>query len=244
MMGHEDFRRQAHEHRVRRIGEIKRAHGGAADSDEKSDARMVRHAMAEHDSQLHPGHHTKLKLKDGGAAEGECAPRRSDRPGRRRRDDGGATDASTTAMSRAVSAGLAQNLNPPNQQRARGGKTGGGKRAGHVNVIVATGGRDRTVPVPIPAGGPPMAPRPPIAPPGAMGPGGPMLPPGVSGGMPPGLAARPPMMAPGAGPGMPPTLPIRADGGKIGSMTAGAQSALGRIQKAKMKIPSENAIPD
>lgn len=123
--------------------------------------------------------------------------------------------------------------------RARGGKTSKDKKGTNVNVIVASGGKDRPVPVPVPAaGGAPPPPRPPMPPPGAMGPGGPPMmggPPGMAappgGGMPPGM--RPPM------PGM------RADGGKTVAvnMKAGASSGAGRIAKAKMPIPDE-AVAD
>lgn len=132
--------------------------------------------------------------------------------------------------------------------RARGGKTGGKKAHTNVNVIVASGGKDRPVPVPVPAAGG-VPPRPPMPPPGAMGPGGPPMggPPGMGG---PGL---PP---PGIGGPRPPMMPMRADGGGVGDaakphgkdvavqMKAGAAGGAGRIAKAKMPIPDEAAAGD
>lgn len=211
MHDHASLRRHAQHQHGDRIKGILREHGGR--SDEAQDKKMVKRAMGEHNSQLHPGKHTKLALKDGGAAEGHRGHHRLDRAA-----------------------------------RARGGKAKGS----HVNVIVAPGGGgNRPVPVPVPAGGSPMPPRPPMVPPG-MPPGVP--PPGMAppGGMPPGLA-RPPM--PG-GPGMPPPgmMPRRAggrvrraEGGRMEAaeahgrevmdrnMTAGSNSGVGRLQKAKMK---------
>lgn len=259
---HKSLRHQAERQHADRI---KRHAGGQADmrEDKAIADREVRKGFAEHDSQLHEGKKTHLKLRDGGHAEGGAAKKRLDRPGRRKRADGGGADADATALTRAVDAGLAKSLNPePGQPRARGGAAHGkGKKGGHVNVIVATGaGQDRPVPVPVPVGGgmpphPPMAPTPgppmggPMAgpPPGGMPPG---MPPG-GGGLPMGLAARPPM--PGAGPGMP---PIRARGGRINDAgeahgkeladhsMAGASSGMGRLAKAKIHTADANAAGD
>lgn len=126
-------------------------------------------------------------------------------------------------------------------RRAHGGRSGKGK-AGHVNVIVATGGADRPpMPAgPIPAAGGMPPPRPPMPPPG--------LGMGMPGGMP--TAGMP--MAPGAGMGMArppmapgmPGMPMRAKGGRVPKAAAGALSAEGRLARAKMKIESENAAGD
>ncbi len=245
-MDHRSLRQQAelsHHERIRHY-----ADGGAADA--RQDRIAVARGIHAHERHDHPGK-PLTKLADGGRAEGGAAPKRLDRPGRKRRDDGGATD----AMQRAVSAGLAKSFADDANKtpgRARGGRSP--HKGGHVNVIVATGspqGQDRPVPVPVPIGGPPRPPMPPPGPPpmagpppGAMGPGGgpPMMPPGA--GMPPGLA-RPPM-----GGMMPPGM--RADGGRAEAgeahgkdvafeMTAGAGSGLGRLAKMKMNAGVKSA---
>lgn len=255
---------KSHGERIRR-----HADGGAADA--RQDRIAVAKGVHKHEKHLHQGE-PLTKLKDGGSAEGHGSRRRLDRPGRKKRDDGGAADAATAAMTRAVDAGLAKSVNPANPaQRARGGHAGKGKGPGHVNVIVATGspqGQDRPVPVPVPAAGGP--PRPPMGPMGApppgmggpgMGPGGPPMPPPGAGGMPPGLA-RPPMMPPPGMGGGPPGMPIRARGGRARAdggraeadephgkepafnMGAGARSGAGRLEKAKMKVESAAAAGD
>lgn len=117
--------------------------------------------------------------------------------------------------------------------RARGGKMPKHKGT-NVNVIVASGGKDKEpmpVPVPVP-GGPPRPPMMP-PPPAGMPPGGPPM---GGPGMPPPGAGMPP-------PGMRPPMPMRADGGKTVAvkMSAGAASGKGRMEKAKMPIPDENA---
>lgn len=248
-MDHRSLRHQAESQHGARI----RAHadGGAADA--RQDRIAVARGVHAHEKHDHPG--TALtKLANGGRAEGGAAPKRLDRPGRKKRDAGGSAD----AMDRAVTAGLAQVLSEKKDApaaRARGGRSGK-HGAGHVNVIVATGspqGQDRPVPVPVPAAGMGGPPRPPMPPPGAMGPGGPGgpggPPPGMGGppGMPPPGLARPPMMPPG----MPPPG-MRADGGRAEAnsphgkevafkMKAGSSSGEGRAEKAKMKIEDANA---
>lgn len=92
--------------------------------------------------------------------------------------------------------------------RARGGRSDrphGGKTV--VNVIAPGGGGEqppRPVPVPVPV-------RPPMA-------GGPGMPPGG------------PVAGMGPAPGMPPGMPPRARGGR---MTGGAESGVGRLEKAR-----------
>jgi len=65
-------------HRVHHI--LGRADGGV--SDKAEDTRMIKRAMGEHDAQLHPGKHTRIKLRDGGMADGGASARRLDRGGR------------------------------------------------------------------------------------------------------------------------------------------------------------------
>jgi len=127
----------------------------------------------------------------------------------------------------------------------RGGKV---KRAPKVNILVNAGGQEQAKQLGqqqglaagaklgaaavakkiAGAGGPPGAP-----PPGAGGP--PMPPPGAGG---------PPPMPPGAGPGGPPPMmgrppgaPPMKRGGTIPHMTAGAGSAQGRLDKARLGQP-------
>lgn len=152
-----------------RGGDVDSQHHKSPASDKVEDARMVRHAMAEHDSQLHPGKHTRLKLAHGGAAEGEKSRRRLDRGGR----SGGHGKSKASHVNVIVA---------PN-----GGGGEGGARPVPVPVPAAGG-------APMP---PPMPP--PGMPPGGMPPGGPprpMMPPpgavpgGVPGMPPPGLRSR------------------------------------------------------
>lgn len=122
---------------------------------------------------------------------------------------------------------------------ADGGAVGGKKKSGRttVNVIVAPqgqqGGGATPVPVPVPAGPPPVVPRPPMA------------------GPPPGLAgAGMPMPPPGAG-GPPPMIPPRKKGGRVNfgpenggeapPMEAGSLSGLGRLEKIKIQKCGVNA---
>lgn len=214
-MDHRSLRSQAEAQHSQRVRERR----GESPADAAADKARVGRAIQAHNDQLHGGVKAKLKFADGGGIDGDKSMPRLDRPGRK-----------------------------------RGGRSG---KAGHVNVIVATGSPQQDkqpvpVPVPVPAGGPPRPPMPPPMagpPPGPMGPGGP--PPGMGGppgaGMPPPGLARPPMgmMPPG----------IRADGGRADAaqahgkdvafkMDAGAGSAMGRLEKMKMKIPDAAAAGD
>lgn len=100
-------------------------------------------------------------------------------------------------------------------KRARGGATHGKKGSTKVNVIVAPqgGGGARPVPVPVPTRPPMAVGAPPPAPVGA---------PPMGAGMP--MGARPGMPPPGA-------PMMRARGGKVPHMEAGAASGPGRIEK-------------
>lgn len=108
---------------------------------------------------------------------------------------------------------------------ARGGKTKGGKGKHHTQVniaVVSPHGGVGGSPSPsgaspaglgLPGGGPPRPPMPPGPPPGAMPPGGPP-------GMPPGMGMKPPGMM--------------KRGGKVTGQKGGADTGVGRLDKAKM----------
>lgn len=80
-----DRRKKARElctrHGYRLGGHLGRHAGGAEDArEDKAIADSeIRRAMGEHDRQMHEGHHTKLKLADGGVALGDHAHSRPDR---------------------------------------------------------------------------------------------------------------------------------------------------------------------
>jgi hypothetical protein len=75
---HASTRRHAREEHGRRVHEIRRAEGGR--TDEEQDARMVNLGVHEHEGAMHPGKpKTKLKLADGGCADGGRSRRRMDR---------------------------------------------------------------------------------------------------------------------------------------------------------------------
>lgn len=222
-LDHKSLRRQAMSQHTDRISSRR----GESPGDAVADKARIERAISQHDKQLHGGKKTKLALKDGGHCEGGRAGRRLDRPGRA---DGGSAD---SPMNQAVLAALADKLTddtPTEYARGGGTKMGGKKRAGNVNVIVAAGGeKERPVPVPVPMGG---AATPPPKPP---------MPPGAGMGGPAGMGAPPPGMGgPMGAPAMRPPM-MRANGGSIPKMSAGAHSGLGRMQKARMKILDENA---
>ena len=75
---HAEMRRHSREEHGKRMHEIRRAGGGR--TDEAQDARMIREGVHEHEGALHPGKpKTKLKLADGGCADGGRSHRRMDR---------------------------------------------------------------------------------------------------------------------------------------------------------------------
>lgn len=102
---------------------------------------------------------------------------------------------------------------------AKGGHVKG-KGKTQVNVIIGNHGQPPAQPVPVPVGGAPMPPpRPPMAPP-------------MGGAMPPPGAGAPPAGIP---------MPMRAKGGSVPKMEAGAGGGLGRLEKRdKYGIKAKN----
>src|SRR5215472_775662 len=89
MMHHESAGRKKARALLARTGHRVGGHlGREPASDYESDKRMVEKGIHEHESQLHGGRHSKLKLADGGVATGEMAPMRADRPRRGRSGHG------------------------------------------------------------------------------------------------------------------------------------------------------------
>ena len=102
--------------RANSVAKLHRMTGG----DVSQDRALVRKAMAEHDTQMHGGKHTKLKLKEGGKVHGKASKPRGDRPGRRaHRDMGGPTAGPQVPMAPAgMSAAPAPMMTPPDAQLA------------------------------------------------------------------------------------------------------------------------------
>lgn len=226
---HDHLRRQADHDHTRKLHRIAGGHVGGA-ADEREDKKMIREAIHEHDRQLHPGHHTKVKFSraDGG---GLMAGGPRSRP---RRDRAGAGKGKHHTSVNVIVA--------PQHGGAGAGATG----------LPPT-------PPPMMPPRPPMPPPGMMPPPGGM-PGGVGMPPvgamprpvaGLGGaGMPPimpgrkhggavskrqwGGAMAAPGVVPAAAPGMigRPVAPlgVRKRGGGA-SYTAGASSGVGRLQK-------------
>ena len=73
MASHSTFhsmRRRGHSDHSTKLHRLTHAHGGHADAveDKKVVKTEIKKAMGEHDAQLHPGKHTRLKLATGGGA--------------------------------------------------------------------------------------------------------------------------------------------------------------------------------
>ena len=226
---------KAHAH-IRKTGHKPFARGGHVHDDEAEDEKMIASGVHKHEAHMHKGE-PKTKLKRGGHVEGEKARHHM---GHRRRAEGGKTDDEGGGWKPSEKMpghlegtgknfGNSKVLTPTDKgtlahgghvHRARGGKTGG--KHTKVNVIVAPQGGGAHPPMPMPA-------RPPMAAGPAPGAGGP--PP-----MPPPAMTRPGMGMPGAGGppmGAPPPGMMRAKGGRIPHMEAGAGSGEGRLEKIR-----------
>lgn len=80
MYHHETAGRKRARSLIARTGHhLGKAGGHMGHSDYEADKRMIERAIGEHDAQMHPGKHTKLKLATGGVADGAMAPGRADR---------------------------------------------------------------------------------------------------------------------------------------------------------------------
>lgn len=194
------------------------------DEDKSEDAAMIKKAFKEHDDQLHGGKTTRLKLKHGGAAEGEKAEDRMDRPKREHHAKGGHVGKKGGTKVNVI-------VMPQSHGDPGGGLAGAPPMGG---------------------GAPP--PRPPMMPPpaAAMAPHPPMGPPPGMAGAPPPPGMRPPGMKRGgrtrlADGGMPepgtdqPLAPLTPQqmpmnkykrGGTAKEMTGGAGGGKGRLEKA------------
>lgn len=141
--------------------------------DEAEDKSLIRSAISQHDTQLHDGAHTRLKLSDGGMASGGMSNSRGDRSPRGKK--GGAKN----HINIIVAPG--------------GGAPPGGPPAMPPPAMMPPPRPPMPPPGPPPGAGPPGAG--PMPPPGMAGPPPGMMPP-PGAGMPPGMPPRPgmPMM--------------------------------------------------
>lgn len=73
---HHSMKVQGHRDHAEKVESL----AGVSKAEHKADASMIKKAVMEHEEHMHPGQKpTRLKLKTGGVAEGEKAPKRLDR---------------------------------------------------------------------------------------------------------------------------------------------------------------------
>lgn len=196
-----------HPYHEYRQGKMERERVGKILHDDKhADKGMIRDAVHRHESRLHPGE-KETKLKHGGVALGKKARHRLDKPGRKRRADGGGVDdpISPDDLSDDKRRQMDDALNSLGQvKRAKGGRVKGNGGV-HVNVMVA------------PKSGPQM--------PGMGLPPGPMPAPGPVGA----LGGAPP--GPGLPPGGPPPI-MRKRGGRVHRDDGGIVRSVGKDKLA------------
>ncbi len=175
MSEHSTFKKQAEHSHAAKHRAMGLASGGTADDrEDKAIAdREIKKAFSAHDSQLHDGKKTRLKLRDGGTAEGDSAKPRHDRA---HRAAGGGTKKGGKGSHVNVIIAPQGGQHPP---------MGGMAPPGAMPAP------------PIHPPGPPMPPPMPPPPPGMAGPGGPPgMPPGMAprppmmGGAPGGIPPR------------------------------------------------------
>ncbi len=194
-----------------------RAGGHLGRADDAEDRAMISRAMKEHDSQLHPGHHTKLKLSSGGLADGGTPSMRADKGSR----------------------GKGKAPTKINILIAHPGGDGAGAGA-------APSAMPMPPPrPPMPALPPPRPPMPNPAPPGGPPGGGmgPMAAAPMGVGAPGGVPPRPP----GLGTPMPPGAPmLRKHGGRAGRQMGGVTPTAGNVAPLRpvgAGVPLSGAAP-
>ena len=203
-MKHDDHKHKNAERILKQAGYSAKignyAKGGAVHKDEAEDKALIKKMVKKKD--------LKEKKAEGGFVHGGMPKKRLDK------------------ISRQTAKGDANTSMPfptGKEKFAAGGKVKA-KGKTQINVIVGHGAPQggQPVPVPVPAGGPPMAaPMPPR----------PMMPPPGAGGPPPMGPGAP--MPPGAG------MPMRAKGGRVPKMEFGGGGGKGRLEKIKEYGPKK-----
>lgn len=194
-----------------------RAGGHLGRGDDAEDKAMISRAMKEHDSQLHPGQHTKLKLSSGGLADGGMPSMRADKGSRGKKEKAKTHINILIAPHSGDGAGAAPPAMPMPPPRP-----------------------------PMTVAPPPRPPMPNPMPPGP-GPGGgmgPMAAAPVGVGAPGGVPPRPPGLGTPMPPGGPPML--RKDGGRTGRQYGGVAPMGGNVAPLRpvgAGVPLSQAAP-